>query len=116
MTAKHTAKQAVAASFLLLAAVPANAQSDSGSVSWMLPGCREVMRGSPNNDPFRSGLCAGYAAGIAYAAPIVCPPTQATVQQLVAVVVRYVDQRPERWHERFKDVAAEALSKTWPCR
>jgi hypothetical protein len=36
--------------------------------------------------------------------------------QAVGVVVRYIDQRPERMHEKFMTLALEALQQAWPCR
>jgi hypothetical protein len=38
-----------------------------------------------------------------------CSPERATVGQTLRMVVRYIDQRPERMHERFEDLALEAI-------
>jgi Rap1a immunity proteins len=35
--------------------------------------------------------------------------------QRVRVVIQYIDSRPERPHENFFDLAAEALRAAWPC-
>jgi hypothetical protein len=35
--------------------------------------------------------------------------------RLVQVVVKYIDARPERIHERFEILVAEALHTAWPC-
>jgi hypothetical protein len=40
----------------------------------------------------------------------------ATNDQLVRVVVAYIDARPERMHESFAVVALEALQAAWPCK
>jgi len=37
-------------------------------------------------------------------------PDGATLSQAVKVVVAYIDARPERMHERFDNLALEALS------
>jgi hypothetical protein len=34
----------------------------------------------------------------------------------VAVVIKYIEARPERMHERFGDLALEALTAAWPCK
>jgi hypothetical protein len=108
----------LAASFvlLLLAAVPAHAQNDGGSVNWLLPGCRSAVRQTSGVEDYRAGICSGIVRGISFASPNVCPPQTSNVGQMLAVVMRYVEQRPDRWHEDFMRVASEVLVTTWPCR
>jgi hypothetical protein len=36
-------------------------------------------------------------------------PTGVTYEQAIRVVVRYIDQRPQRMHERFEALAIEAI-------
>jgi len=117
MTTKHTAKQAVAASFalVLLATTQAHAQVDAASVNWIMPGCREAERGG-NSEGYKQGMCGGVVRGILYASPTVCSPNEVTFGQARAVVVQYLEQRPSRWHESFSKLTNEALSQTWPCR
>jgi hypothetical protein len=31
------------------------------------------------------------------------------------VIVRYIDESPERMPERFEDLALEAILAAWPC-
>jgi hypothetical protein len=45
---------------------------------------------------------------------ICLPPV--TRQQMVRVVVQYIDNRPARMHERFVILAAEAMTAAWPCK
>ena len=45
-----------------------------------------------------------------------CVPQGVTVRRGVAVLLKYLDQRPQRWHENFLDLAIEAYGATWPCR
>jgi Rap1a immunity proteins len=45
-----------------------------------------------------------------------CPPREVTTGQGVAVVVKYIEARPKRMHERFGDLALEALKAAWPCK
>ena len=42
-------------------------------------------------------------------------PAEATVGQLVRVVVKDVEAHPARHNEDFGDLALEALEKEWPC-
>jgi hypothetical protein len=39
-----------------------------------------------------------------------------TNTQIVRVVVVYIERRPQRMHENFKDLVLEALHDAWPCR
>jgi hypothetical protein len=39
-----------------------------------------------------------------------------TVGQTVAVVIKYIEARPERMHEDFGKLAYEALTAAWPCK
>jgi hypothetical protein len=90
-----------------------------------LPACREAA-----NETFRGngvaifdvGKCAGVVDALLFMRdkldPSVrsCVPAGATPGQAIAIAVRYIDQRPERWNEPFVRLAAEALHAAWPCR
>jgi Rap1a immunity proteins len=34
----------------------------------------------------------------------------------MAVVIKYIEARPERMHEQFGKLALEALTAAWPCK
>jgi Rap1a immunity proteins len=44
-----------------------------------------------------------------------CTPEGANLELVLRVVVRYVDQKPDRMHERFEKLALEAVLEAWPC-
>ena len=52
----------------------------------------------------------------AFPAHYVCAPEDSTLIQLVKIFRRYVAEHPERGHERFFNVAVEALRTVYPCR
>jgi len=113
MTAKHIAKQAVAAVALMLAlSATSQAQVTPFSANDILPGCRQSQQ---NTYTHESGLCMGLVRGIIYSHPNVCTPETVTLRQSVAVVVRYLDQNPSMWHEYFPKLASTALRAAWPC-
>jgi hypothetical protein len=110
------------------------------SANYMLPYCRNWID-RKLADPFNQGLCAGLVEGIAvtggfvilYALPsdydkpephlrdlqrelCINAPDDATIEQMVRVVVAYIDARPARMHEDFRNLAREALRTAWPCR
>jgi Rap1a immunity proteins len=43
-------------------------------------------------------------------------PEEATLEQIIQAVVRYIGARPNRLHEPFRLLALEALADAWPCR
>jgi hypothetical protein len=99
------------------------AQKDLISANAMMPGCR--IFASDNLDmPVKESLafsvakCAGLVEGIAYGGYGlgVCNAPEVTVGQLVRLVVKYIDARPERQHENFKLLALEALKAAFQCK
>jgi hypothetical protein len=40
-----------------------------------------------------------------------CPPSDASLKQTVQVVIKYIDERPERMNESFKKLAIEAYAR-----
>jgi hypothetical protein len=43
-------------------------------------------------------------------------PQGLTNNQAVAVVIKYIEARPERMHEPFGLLAMEAMKAAWPCK
>jgi hypothetical protein len=89
-------------------------QDDLLSANGVMPGCREEINTS---NVFLRGYCLGSIRVMLYLHPrlFFCAPSGATVGQALRVVVLYIDQRPARLHERFEDLALEALQQAWPC-
>jgi hypothetical protein len=109
---------AIAAAMALLGQQSAVAQQDTGSADYVIVGCRDGMSGE-NRQPFRQGLCGGIVQTILYFGRTnfnVCMPEGVTMGQAIRVVVAYIDQRPERMHERFETLAIEVLQQSWPCQ
>jgi len=109
---------AIAAAMALLGQQSAVAQQDTGSADYVIVGCRDGMSGE-NRQPFRQGLCGGIVQTILYFGRTnfnVCMPESVTMRQAIGIVVAYIDQRPERMHERFETLAIEVLQQSWPCQ
>jgi len=64
---------------------------------------------------FEQGRCVGLLEGLAHTGTF-CVPSGVTRNQVVAVVVKDIEARPERMHERFGKLATEALTAAWPCK
>jgi Rap1a immunity proteins len=114
--------RSLAAVLLTLAtiATPAKAQSVAQMVwtgNTMLEPCRELLDPANTRGNFSEGMCEGVIASISFwfSGNVFCAPAGATHQQSDRVIVRYMDQRPERLHEDFRRLALEALIATWPC-
>ena len=100
----------------VLGAYPAFAQKDIYSADYLMPGCRAFLRADTGNTHLR-GYCVDLVMGVARDAyaPRICLPREVTDEQIVRVVVQYIDSQPARLHEDFVVLAIEALRKTWPC-
>jgi Ssp1 endopeptidase immunity protein Rap1a len=102
---------------LLALTLPASAQS----ANTMMPACKAYVDGvvRPFMDAqiefFEYGRCFGFVEGLAYTGAF-CVPSGVNKNQAVAVVIKYIEARPERMHERFGDLALEALTAAWPCK
>jgi len=103
------------------------AAEDIGSANWAMPFCRSALNGGAN---IGTGFCTGTVGGIAFMGSHIrlesdghlsrqsCLnlPHQVTTEQLVRVVVTYIDAWPARLHETFNLLALEALRTAWACR
>ena len=111
-----------AVAILLALSVPASAE-DTDSANYFLLGCkgllgRDLTTTSKNMLTWKNTLCLAYIQGLLYAGGgnHFCQPNGVTHGQAVAVVVKYIEARPERMHENFGLLAIEALTKAWPCK
>lgn len=84
--------------------------------------CREYVERPTTNEPVMVGECVGAVYSAVTLAPGLggayrsCVPNGVTFQQTVAVVVKWLDQRPQRWNEEFATLAVLALHDAWPCK
>src|SRR5262245_31054242 len=93
------------------------AQPDTNSANFILPACREYFSDDTNiQNPFRAGRCAGIIETLRFTGFRTCIPQETTNGQVGNVLLRYLDQHPQRLHENFKVLAVEALQRAWPCR
>jgi hypothetical protein len=90
---------------------------DRQSANYMMAGCRGILLDHvPPKLYFDTPYCAGVIDGLGWADSGICPPAGATSGQAVRVVVKYIDDRPERLHEKFYTLALEALRAAFPCK
>jgi len=99
-------------------------ETDIDSANALLPYCNYVgvdrQRGGYDVG-WGVGLCLGIIVGISYVSDDMpehlrsCRPDKVTNEQLVRVVISYVEARPERMHVNIKQLALEAFHRAWPC-
>jgi hypothetical protein len=127
-------------SLTALTVMAATAAEDRESANFMLPMCKRIVDGNHSTaDAFDQGRCFGMAEAIAFMATnsdvgvtafqsegqltaiqrrwrCTDIPKAVTKGQILRVVVRYIEARPNRMHENFGSLALEAMLDAWPCR
>src|SRR5262249_2989702 len=92
--------------------------------------CKELLRewDAPNGRPtMNGGRCIGYISGIMdmngylralklVQKPLFCPPQEITNSQAVRVLVKFIEDNPERMHHEGPVVAVIAFSRAFPCQ
>jgi hypothetical protein len=120
---------------LALTVTTAGAEKDIHNANHAIPSCRDFVNRANLGSSFEQGHCLGTIEGIAYMgvnlteyrfsndrlplwARLHCMdvPDGVTGEQLVRVVVAYIDARPARMHELFDVLVIQALREAWPCR
>jgi hypothetical protein len=99
--------------FGLMLCLGSASATDFPSANEMLPGCRAYVNGA--TDSQQTEPCVGVVNGEIYD-PVACKPEGVTADQIIRVVVQYMDSRPARLNEDFYDFMLEAVRKTWPCK
>jgi Rap1a immunity proteins len=105
----------------------AKAEPDINSANFHLLGCKAFANGQYSGDGVRTSLTAGYCVGAVTGIAFIIKdsglaracahiPDAVTVGHEIQVVVRYMEQRPNRLHEPFMGLVVEALADAWPCR
>src|SRR5713101_7275560 len=89
------------------------AEQNPYSANYVMPGCRAFMKGVSLNS-FKQGWCGGLITGLAQMYRR-CMPPELTQRQLARGIVQYIDARPARMREDFRNLAVEAMQAAWPC-
>ena len=115
----------VLAALAVLAVSPAIAASSGNldSANTILPRCKLFVSDTEKtltlNQAWGRGQCAGIVSTLLYFSnnfdKCVDIPEEATVDQIVKVIIRYIEARPNRLHDGFRGLALEALADAWPC-
>ena len=99
--------------------------TDDTSANSVFLGCKAFAEGQATRDLQLlqlGNVCAGVVHGLAYVGKILpteiqsCAPPTSDARQLARVVVRYIEARPQRMHEDFRNLTLEAFRNAWPCK
>jgi hypothetical protein len=87
----------------------------SDTAASIVSGCRNLTEPGGPGDLFQQGQCVGLLKGLYYLSRGACIPAAVTVGAMARTVVRYIDDRPTRLGEDFRELALESLRHAWPC-
>src|SRR5262245_40957951 len=128
MTDKRRNATAALALGLLAAALPQNADAQQHmTANDLVPPCKDVIVSAETqamkfNTAWQQGICVGIIAGLSAVGKDLppgaswCGRQNVTIEQMVRVVVAYIERRPQRMHEDFRQLAVEAFHEAWPCK
>jgi hypothetical protein len=120
----RTLSISLAVLFTSLLGLPMRAQ-DITSGSYLLGSCQITVSvtDNPNNtlspyEAWRDGYCRGIIEGINAGATLssrLCSPDGVTYSQEVRVVVKFLQDHPEKLNQRGTKLVFEALTQAFPC-
>ncbi|KAF3999187.1 Rap1a/Tai family immunity protein [Glaciimonas immobilis] len=86
-------------------------------VKWSRAGDRIAENRAQSDDYWYSALLVGYAIATydGYSGYLFCSPANASSEQVVAIVKKYVNERPARWGEVASNLMIDALRESFPC-
>jgi hypothetical protein len=117
------ASSAVGAICSGLALFVASAQAqDLESGEYLLGSCQVTVRLLDNQDAptnkyetWRDGYCRGLTEGITAASSRICPAASVTYGQEIRVVVKFLQDHPEKLNLRGVQLVDDALANAFPC-
>jgi Rap1a immunity proteins len=97
---------------------------DFKSGNFFLPGCKSFLAdlGVTSTVAREEGECLGIVITLLRFGEELttqrrnCAPANITNGEAIRVVVVFLEARPQRLHENFIDLSAEALAMAWPCK
>jgi Rap1a immunity proteins len=110
----------LAIALFLMMTLSAHAQ-DTDSGNFMLPYCKKFVAGGIKDQGPYEGVCVGVVRALGNLGMHLpnninnCRPSGVTTDQMVMVVVQYMENKPQALHENFSVLAAQALHAAWPC-
>jgi hypothetical protein len=111
-TTSVIAMLALACTFSLQAAPT---QSEDEAAREVTAGCYTALGNVSGPGTFDLGICLGVIKGLHYLSRDVCVPAGLSLAEIATVVRRFLDGRPERRKDDFREVSLDAMRSAWPC-
>jgi len=100
-----------------------------GKITALVRGCHVYLADYADPDVrFEEGVCVGIVKGLWTGAvgqailarkgdpDLLCIPPKTTYDQVVRVVIKYIDRHPGEKHSGFEFLALSAMQEAWPCK
>ena len=117
---RHTLAPLLLLVAIFLPVSPA-AQNDSADGNKLILSCKAAVEFAEGRDwksggeAFDMGFCLGLVEGVAYVSPEVCTSKDVTHGQEVRVVLKYLNDHPEKLTLRRERLVEAALAQAFPC-
>ena len=101
---------------LTLCSVPAFTASNYETAGQVMPGCRSAVQSPDPRPTYGEGFCVGMVAGIVASRSDICLPNpDVKYEEMVQIVVDFIDDQSDRRNQLFTALATQALKQKWPC-
>jgi len=117
---KHTLAPLFLLVVIFLPVSPA-AQNDSAEGNKLILSCKaavefaEGREWKSGDEAFDMGFCLGLVEGVAFSSPEVCTSSDVTHGQGARVVLKYLNDHPEKLNLRRDRLVEVALAQAFPC-
>lgn len=122
-------KITICITIFLLYCMPGISTAEGTTGTELLNQCKDAVNFMDNRGPtnFKVGQCLGYLNGLTEATnynrkdnirnvPYFCLPNDVTIGQEVMIVVKYLENNPEKLHEPSFSLVMKALKDAFPCK
>ncbi len=98
--------------------------TDDNSANAVYAGCKAFSQGQVRDaqTAMAANFCSGIVNALSGIGPYLklpewqsCVPPSSTGAQTARVVVKFLEEHPERMHEDLRTLALEAFHQAWPC-
>lgn len=93
----------------------ANAMDDGNELVQCMREYEKYNAGRMDADPLKIGMYVGYVEGIFVTDSNICCGGMRKLQQILAIVGKYLTENPERWNKPAYTLVQEGIQKACPC-
>ena len=94
----------------------------------LMTGAELKQHCDPDVGSFENGFCTGCIGGMAFGLQMgvmiatnnkssyYCPPSSISIDQVQAIVMKYINDNPAKWQDRADELIAVAMVEAFPCK